>query len=148
MLPGWNQKVEYANIPTMHSQGNRKKALKIKDNVSTRFFWGGGGETRRRGGSALMQLTLRRLWPLVIIFLSFPWCQYLRRPDCNRTYYAGMGESYRLLVTWPKSNHSPFVCYLTFTSVNHDPAEILQVRFFRLACSGKKYPILVQPIPT
>jgi hypothetical protein len=52
--------------------------------------------------------------------------------DCNRTYYAEMGESYRLLVTWPKSNHLPFVCYLTFTSVTHDPAEILQVSRLRL----------------
>ena len=60
--------------------------------------------------------------------------------DCNRTYYAEMGESYRLLVTWPKSNHLPFVCYLTFTSVTHDPAEILQVSRLRLIPSTSAPP--------
>jgi hypothetical protein len=66
--------------------------------------------------------------------------------DCNRTYYAEMGESYRLLVTWPKSNHLPFVCYLTFTSVTHDPAEILQVsrlRFDSVNVSATRQPMPV-----
>lgn len=47
--------------------------------------------------------------------------------DCNRTYYAGLGENYRLLVGWPKPGQMPFTCYLTFTSATHDPAELLQV---------------------
>lgn len=48
--------------------------------------------------------------------------------DCNRTYYAGTGESYRLLVAWPKLNQMPFLCYLTFTTATpQDPSQLLQV---------------------
>ena len=47
--------------------------------------------------------------------------------DCNRTYYAASGESYRLLVNWPKPTQLPFLCYLTFSSATHDPSELLQV---------------------
>ena len=49
--------------------------------------------------------------------------------DCNRTYYAAMGENYRLMVTWPKMNQMPFICYLTFASATHDPTELLQVTY-------------------
>ncbi|XP_032786761.2 uncharacterized protein LOC116924339 isoform X1 [Daphnia magna] len=47
---------------------------------------------------------------------------------CNRTYYAGIGESYRLLVAWPKLNQMPFLCYLTFMSATQEPPQLLQVR--------------------
>lgn len=52
--------------------------------------------------------------------------------DCNRTYYAAVGESYRLLVNWPKPSQMPFLCYLTFSSATHDPADLLQVRLPQL----------------
>lgn len=58
----------------MHSQGNRKKALKIKDNVSTRFFGGGRGDkaSRRLGADAIDTASTLAIGDHFFVFSMMP----------------------------------------------------------------------------